>query len=312
MAMSKPIYEVRRHVLDLKGALQIDETKCAELEHAQDVLSHGLYMEEKLDQVLENFVEYEAALLGTALSRLVFARHDLAEFNTDICLINRRLINLLSTCRAYFDQIPRHVGVIYEGSGDGPAVLRTKIEEQRNSVFGHRVMEALRNYAQHRGSPIESSEFSETCEWQGQRPAKVFSVDPCLEPARLSRDARFKKEVLREMAQQGEVVYLKPLVREYISSIQEVHRSARELVTDRITGARNTVESAIKGVDPPNPAVAPRMSAIVVAVTDGGKCKGRLFLSLDPERRREVLCRRNVCAGDLRYRFVSGACKDDT
>ncbi len=312
MVISEHGYEVRRHALDSKGAFQIDETKYIELEHAQNVLSHGLYMEEKLDQVLEDFVEYEAALLGISLSRMVFARHDWIEFDADISLINRRLVNLLSMCRAYFDQLPHHVAEICKGPENGPAILRARIEEQRTSVFAHRVMEQLRNYAQHRGSPIESSEFSETCEWQGEKLAQVFSVDPYLEPVRLSRDTRFKKDVLHEMAQQGKVVHVKPLVREYISSIQEVHRSARQLVTDRITQARDTVECTIRVVHPPDDALVTRMSAIVVPVADDGKCKGGLALSLEPERRREVLCKRNMCVGSLHCRFVSGACNDGT
>jgi hypothetical protein len=303
-------YELRHHVLDSGGAISIDEAKYAEYGHAHEVLLNALYIEEKLDLLLENFVEYEEALLSIGLSRMVFQRNDWTEFRNDISMVNRRLVNLLSACRAYLDQLPHHINEICDPSKNEAGILRRAMTEQYNSVFGYRVMEALRNYAQHRGSPFQSSDFSETCEWCGERQVKVFTVDPFLEPTRLSQDGEFKKAVLDEMSQRGEAVYLKPLVRQYISSIIEIHRQARDLVRDGVRQKRETIEFALEAVRVRDAVEKDCVSAFII-IADDGACTGRVCLSLESERRREILCKRSLCLAGLDHHFVSGVCRDD-
>jgi hypothetical protein len=304
-------HELRRQALDSNGAITIDETKYAEYEHAQEVLLHAAYIEEKLDLLLENFVEYEDALLRIGLSRIVFDRNDWMEFRDDISLINRRLVNLLSACRAYLDQLPHHVNQMCSPSQDESERLRAAMREQYDSVFAYRVMEALRNYVQHRGSPIQSSEFGATGEWCGEKQVQVFTVDPLLEHVQLAQDAGFKKRVLSEMFRQRESVHLTPLVRQYISSIREIHRLARDLVGSYVARQRTTLESALKPFRDHGATKRNDMYAFIVIITDDGTCANHVCLSLEPERRREVLCKRNFSLERLDHRFVSGVCRDD-
>jgi hypothetical protein len=300
-------YELRRQVMDSKGAVSIDEKKYAELDHAQEVLLHALYIEEKLGLLLENFVEYEAELLSIGLSRMVFQRNDYTEFRDDVSLINRRIVNLLSACRAYLDSLPHHINQICSSSKDESATIQKATNEQYDSVFGYRVMEELRNYVQHRGSPVQSSEFEEKGEWCGEKQVQVFTVDPFLEPKQLSKDGAFKKKVLGEMAQRGDAVYLKPLVRQYISSIREVHRQARELVNNYLTRQKEILESALKDIKCSDTAG----EGIAVIIADDGSCTDIVYLSPESERQREILFKRNPCLERLDNRFVSGVCKDD-
>jgi hypothetical protein len=301
-------YELRRQVLDSKDAVGIDEAKYSELYHTQEVLLHALFIEEKLYLLLENFVEYEGELLNVGLSRMVFQRNDYTEFRNDISSINRRLVNLLSACRAYLDSLPHHVNQICSPSKAESETLKKTLKEQYDSVFGYRVMEALRNYVQHRGSPIQSSNFGEHVEWCGEKQVKVFTVDPFLEPKQLSQDNGFKKNVLGEMEQQGDAVYLKPLVRQYMSSIREIHKRARELVCDYLARQRKVLESALKVIS----SCGTSEGGVAVIITDDGTCTGIVYLSPESERQREILFKRNPCIQGLDNQFVSGVCKDDT
>jgi hypothetical protein len=300
-------YELRRQVLDTKDAVSIDEAKYTELCHAQEVLLHALYIEEKLVLLLDNFAEYEAELLSIGLSRMVFQRNDYTEFRDDVGLINRRLVNLLSACRAYLDSLTHHVNQICSPSKNESATLKKAINEQYDSVFGYRVMEALRNYVQHRGSPVESSEFGENCKWCGEKQVQVFTVDPFLEPKQLSQDGDFKKMVLNEITQRGDTVYLKPLVRQYISSIRDIHRQARELVSNCLTRQKEALESALKDIKCSGTAE----EGVAVIIADDGTCTDIVYLSPESERRREILYRRSSFLGALDNRFVSGVCRDD-
>jgi hypothetical protein len=300
-------YELRRQVLDSKDAISIDKAKYTELYDAQEVLLHALFIEEKLDLLLENFVEYEIGSLSIGLSRIVFQRNDYIELRNDVNLINRRLVNLLSACRAYIDSLPHHVNQICSPSKTESETLMKMKQEQYDSVFGYRVMEALRNFAQHRGSSVQSSVFSEKVEWCGEKQVKVFTVDPFLEPKRLSQDSDFKKKVLHEMEQRGDTVYLKPLVRQYISSIREIHKRARELVSDCVTQQRNTLESALKVIN----SCGTAGGGVAVIIADDGTCTDIVYLSPESERQIEILLKRNLRLERLDNRFVSGVCKDD-
>lgn len=300
-------YELRRQVLDSKDAISIDKAKYTEFCHAQEVLLHALFIEEKLDLLLENCVEYEIGLLSIGLSRMVFQRNDYIELRNDVNLINRRLVNLLSACRAYLDSLPHHVNQICSPSKAESATLKKMMQEQYDSVFGYRVMDALRNSAQHRGSSVQSSVFSEEAEWCGEKQVTVFTVDPILEPKELSRDSEFKKQVLCEMRQRGDAVYLKPLVREYISSIREIHKRARELVSDCLTRQRKTLESARKVIN----SCGTAGGGVAVIIADDGMCTDIVYLSPESERQIEILFKRNLYLERLDNRFVSGICKDD-
>jgi len=300
-------YELRRQVLDTKDAVSIDEAKYTELCHAQEVLLHALYIEDKLDLLLENFVEYEEELLSVGLSRMVFERNDYTEFRDDVSLINRRLVNLLSACRAYLDSLPHHVNQICSPSKDESATLKKAMNEQYDSVFGYRVMEALRNYVQHRGFPFQSLEISENGEWCGKKQVMVFTVDPFLEPKQLSLDGGFKGKVLNEMAQRGDKVYIKLLARQYISSIRNIHRQARELVSNCLTRQKEALESALKDIKCSGTAE----EGVAVIIADDGTCTDIVYLSPESERRREILYRRSLFLGALDNRFVSGVCRDD-
>ena len=300
-------YELRRQVLDSKDAVSIDNAKYTELYHAQEVLLHALFIEEKLDLLLENFVEYEIGSLSIGLSRMVFQRNDYIDFRNDVNLINRRLVNLLSACRAYLGSLPHHVNQICSPSKAESTTLENTMHEQYDLVFGYRVMEALRNYAQHRGSPVQSSNFSEKGEWCGERQVKVFTVDPFLEPKQLSQDSGFKKEVLCEMEQQGDTVYLKPLVRQYISSIREIHKQARELVSDCLTQQRKTLESALTVIN----SFSTAGGGVAVIIADDGMCTEIVCLSPESERQIEILLKRNLCLERLDNQFVSGVCEND-
>lgn len=300
-------YELRRQVLDSKNAVRIDKTKYAKLDHAQEVLLHALYIEEKLYLLLENFVEYEGELLSVGLSRMVFQRNDYTEFRDDVSLINRRLVNLLSACRAYLDSLPHHVNQICSPSKAESETLNNTMREQYDGVFGYRVMEALRNYVQHRGFSFQSLGISEFAEWRGEKQVMVLTVNPFLEPKQLSLDGKFNQTVLREMMQQGDEVCIKVLVRQYISSIRNIHRQARELVSNCLTRKKEALESALKDIKCSGTAG----EGVAVIIADDGSCTDIVYLSPESERQREILYERSLFLGALDNRFVSGVCKDD-
>ncbi len=95
-------------------------------------------------------------------------------------------------------------------------------------------MEALRNYSQHRGSPIHSMIFSG--EWLGnvnqESRRLLHTVIPLINISDLAEDNKFKQSILDEMRLIGgkDGVEFRPLVRNYIEGIGKIHEILREAI----------------------------------------------------------------------------------
>ncbi len=190
-----------------------------------------LAVEEKLTLVLENYVEFESELLAATQKQLVFANYDWSAFMSQLYTFNRRLMNLLTVSRAYLDHIQHDLNTLYgRGSPQADSIIKQK-SAQYDSLLGYRVMEALRNYVQHRGLPIFDVEYWGSWEVDPSEQTAVNIITPSLSVEKLREDGGFKGSVLSELEKHGPITDLKPLVREYMEGIGRVHQHFRDTVT---------------------------------------------------------------------------------
>ena len=191
---------------------------------------HALAIEEKFNLALENFEEFEGDLLSRALHESLFETDEWSARIGELHRINRKLVNLLATCRLYVDQIRHNLHTVYgKGSAQAEAFEKLKSHES-DSHLGYRVLEALRNYVQHRSLPIEG--VSHQSHWR-HLPGGSFrehTVIPEIEPARLREDGDFKASVLLELEALGARVDIRPLAREYMASLGRVQKGLRDLM----------------------------------------------------------------------------------
>jgi hypothetical protein len=117
--------------------------------------------------------------------------------------IDRRLSNLLSSCRLYFDQIAHLLGETF-GTASTEA---TRVNQERNNAydqsFAYRFIEALRNFVQHRALPIDNITFRRH---RVKRDAGEFwetSLVPCISAATFESHEGFKASVLKEFKNGG-------------------------------------------------------------------------------------------------------------
>lgn len=193
----------------------------------------ALNIEEKLTMLLENYAEFEQEMLSATLNHVIFRPTGWSDFISQLHAFNRRLINLLTACRLYIDHIQHDLNAIYGADCEFGQNVRTRKSEEYDARLGYRVLEALRNYVQHRGLPIGGIQFSSSLDREVQ-PAQVnHSVTPSLNIRTIKEDGGFKAAVLKELEKIGKTVDLKPFVREYVEGIGRVHQLVRELlVTD--------------------------------------------------------------------------------
>ncbi len=221
-------YAITRRVLGEKRSVDVTEAEFREAKAAKTKLMHALSIEEKLDYVLGNFSEVERQLLDAALHNMLFSDVSWSKAVAGVHTISRRIVNLLTACRLYLDQVAHHVREVYGGGSPEAQSLEDKKSEEYNSHLGYRVMDALRNHVQHRGLPV--SGVTQHSERLHRSPDSLFknTVTPWLKVASLAEDPKFKKSVLKELQAIGDRVDIKPLIREYVASIGAVHAIVRE------------------------------------------------------------------------------------
>lgn len=182
------------------------------------VLLRYVEAQETFRGVLDNYSELEVALLSIAQDHIQLGHLSHARAMQQRLLLDRRYANLLSICRLYLN---------YSCALAKTLEIEQKFMAATNAEYdgalGYRVMEALRNYVQHRGFPLSSithnsmvvgGEAAERCE---------VNVVPGLAVERLKGDANFKSSVLTEIESLGMEPDLLRWTREYLDGIRRCH-----------------------------------------------------------------------------------------
>jgi hypothetical protein len=223
-------YGITKLVLGYSPFIAITEDEYKAIKASREFLFEALYLEQKLDLVTENFIEYEMILLSYSARQMMFPYLNYMRLQNEINNINRRIVNLLSACRLYLDHCIHHLNNIYRDKTEKIEMVINQIKIEYDSNLSYRVLEALRNYVQHRGFPVQkviynASRVEEDDNWQ-----ILFSITPYIRTKELQEDDKFKKTVLDELKKLGEEIDIKPFIREFITSIGNIHKKVREVL----------------------------------------------------------------------------------
>lgn len=106
-------------------------------------------------------------------------------------------------------------------------------------------MDALRNYVQHRGYPIQSLVFDDKV-ISHTKPREIrVTITPNLKLSILKKDKKFKRKVLTDLEKFDEDINIKPIIREYISCFGKIHKKLREHLKDDFIYSLNNYRSVI-------------------------------------------------------------------
>jgi hypothetical protein len=238
-------YTLRRLVLGELRFIELSEDEFTTLEATQEKLLVVLDIEGTFDLLLETYAEFERDFLGLNLRLSLFGeRGEPLETYREM---NCRIANLLSSACLYIDQVPHNLHAIYGKRSNRALTFKQWCSEQYDSSFAYGVMEALRDYAQHRGFPVHAITLN--FEREGPHPGSLVRAGLWLfiELQRLKEDRRCKKTVLNDLtAIAGKRhVDLTPLVREYVDKLCETHKSLRGLISANISSWDQTIISVL-------------------------------------------------------------------
>ena len=220
-----------------EGPIEISKADFESIREAKEGVVRAMLIEEKLELVLDNFVEYEGDFLQLALRSAVFEEYGWSDFRAAAQRVNRRLANLLTTCRLYLDQMPNALK-----DRALKAAFKSQKEKEKANRLGYATMEELRNYVQHRDLPVTGVSYpsawvpEDTCEWCWHIVEALFDLDKLAAEILADRRTsdRFKNDTLPRLRAQGNALNWKVLVREYISGIGAIHGDLRARLAPKV------------------------------------------------------------------------------
>lgn len=240
------MYVLTRRVLGRSPEIAIDARRYAALSEAMRIQRTALEIEEKFDLVVANYEELEREILTLTLTHAVRNDFTWASMSSDRLLLGRRLVNLLTTCRLYVDQVTHSVS-----RSPTPGCTREQAEkvfsDQYDGNLAYRIMDAVRNHVQHRSLAIVGITYG--CRREREEATQSlleFTLSLTLNLEVLREDGKFKKGTLEELEnlpQERQDVIL--FVRQYVESLGRAHERLRELLATAVARADADVHTAL-------------------------------------------------------------------
>ncbi len=273
--MSIMKYIITPKLVGLKEVIEIDEQEYKDIKNPKVNLLELFYIEEDFDLVLENYIEYEIELLSIASRTMIFPNDDYYSISRDRKTISRRIMNLLSTCRAYLDQSSHHLSNIYGKNSEESKVFKEETHIQYDTKLGFEVMEQIRNHTQHKGFPFQSLYFSgEWIDSDDRSKSRLrFMVIPKITYSTMAKDKIFKAETLRKIIPSftSDGLDIRPLIREYVEGIGNVQDKLREIVKIDLYEWEKIIESKFEKLDQHFKKDQPLENLLMVKVDENGK-----------------------------------------
>jgi hypothetical protein len=298
-------------VADSPGFIEIDEAEYNLIKDARGNLFEALYLEENLDLVIENYYEYESDLLSIS-SRMMIFNDDYFSMGRERSLLTRRIANLLSAGRMYIDQSPHHLNNMYGKESDIPRLVENEKKLQYEQRLGYRVMEAIRNYAQHRDVPIQGIKLSYHLVESETGSQFLYRAIPLINISTLADD-KFKQTILQEIRDTStkDLVDVRPFIKEYVEGIGTLHVKTRELIHPDLIKWEETLDNAITKYKNKFGDNAPLVGLSIIKESDDGHWEEAKTLFKNFIKDRQELENKNSNFINLHKSFASDEIRKD-
>lgn len=184
------------------------------LKETSEKISLVLSFERNFEYLVQNYVDYENTIAQKSIDQLVKNSPSLDEFNIHITDVTVKLLNLLTTAKAYIDKSP---SIMKKLTGESD-LFKKECSFQFDTNFSYRFVDALRNYAQHNSDPITSLTLGGA--WASRENLEYYT-NPIIDTEILRTNNKFKKSVLPETNIKFHLSYC---IRRYIECLSLIHK----------------------------------------------------------------------------------------
>ncbi len=296
-------YGITRLVLGCKQFVELTRDEYNAAKQAKASLLIALGIEEKFNLVLENYAEFELELQRLTTRHLIFQDRDWSSAMDDLYAINRRLVNLMSTGRLYIDQAKRDTSRLFGSDSEQCEELKAAFAEQYDTHLGYRVFETLRNHVLHRSLPVHKLARNASLDDHKQSVSVRHTCIPSMSVTKVEEQGAFKTEVLKELQRGDESVDLRPLARQYVASISQVHTGLRQRMSEAVASwdaQADSIRTAFSKMYDDN-----LVGLALVKRDDRGEMVESTHIIEDVITRRKHLEEKNLTAAHLTTHYVT-------
>ncbi|RMP59494.1 hypothetical protein ALQ18_05157 [Pseudomonas marginalis pv. marginalis] len=291
--------------LDNDTRLEIKKSEYLELLKSKVTLTTALNIEEKYDVALSNYLEFEKEQLTLTLDNLVNSIHyDYHQSYKVLSTLNRRLVNFLSTAKQYTELVAGLSAKCTTNESETKSIITALLRKQYDDHLDYRMMESLRNHVNHYGLAVHT--ISTPSKWtlteQQKTDKLVFNLEIYAEKSALAENSSFKRKVLNELPEKFD---LKKGARSYMGSISRVHEEFRQLTSESVGSARETIETYLNSYGRLNDETSFAVGAF--REEKGKPTESPIMLDLHWDDVRLGLLKRNVSITNMNRRHISSA-----
>lgn len=294
-------YGLARIVIGSSSFVEISMNEYNGIKDAIDGLIQCTSLEEKFDFVIENYIELEMAQLESAVHHMVRRDADYFYFQEAGRLFNRRLMNFLTTGKAYEDHAKQHICKLFSRKSE--ECIRITNALDNNDRLEFRAMKEFRRFAQHRGAPIHGENYDSR--WDEQRSKLRFTVNTFLKPSELEKDRKSDRKTVDELKALGDNVDLKRVIREYLEGLWDVHDETRRCVSEKVGTWESTLNAAIERFKFEFPDEGSIVGIAAVIRVEDGIYKEQLPFHTNFIEYRGGLVKKNTSLQNISRRYVS-------
>jgi len=223
-------YAIRRWAIGCPDILPLAENEAKSIKKNVDDIIEIVYIEEKFDIILENFQSLERSMFNISYDSAV-SEHMFGDMPSYKRVLQRKVMNLLSSIRMYADHVASHMSSITE-SAEGKKYFKNLLSNAYDTSQEYRICDALRNFAQHRSFPIQGIQLHYDWLEKDSEGAKFFQTNLSIQlnSKYLIREKDFKRAVAKELEDMPEYIDFKAVIRVYLQKLCSIHESVREYI----------------------------------------------------------------------------------
>ncbi|PSW10332.1 hypothetical protein C9J01_19180 [Photobacterium rosenbergii] len=297
---------IKKMILGPTVALKIEEQEFDKIKHSREVLLSAKAIEEKYDLLVSNFFDLEKEILSQVAQQMIFEQDSYQHFYEIESVLNRRVVNLLTSTKLYYDQLEKHVRTCMKNEKEFGKEAKGYFSYEYDTYFEYRFMEALRNHVQHYGLAVHSLSLPSKWIGDGEKKEMINQLKIFSTKEQLSQNKDFKKVVFREMPEKVELI---KAIRIYVGCFSHVHKRVRDLIERNVSLSRATIEDVIHRYKETNAGDAVGIYAYMVEVDDPTSTPTeKIPLLLDWDDVRLNLSKKNRFFPKISRSYVSGSC----
>jgi len=274
--------KVKCCVSDIQGAL-----------NAQARALQMLDNEETFGTLLRSYFEVERLALETSLRRQLNSSIEIRQSHEITASFNFVMCAVLFAARGYVDKTRASLSRNFIELPEILASFDTSRKSEHSKHLSFRFFEALRNYAQHVGTPVTGYTIFTCPSAEGQWTSCGITVDR----SDILDQEEFRK-VRTEVSKMTGHIQLIPMLREYISAFARVQAKLRESLEQTHQDVRGAMFKVFIAANELGDELT------VIEVDDAGRVSKHSFLALSPLHRisRLIAENENSSLGSLRVR----------